>query len=98
MALEPVSIAAEIGKWSGQYEEAQTELSIEQDNLLIANNEEDAKDPGKKNVKRLTSIRQKVARLQIKLGLAKEFLDFWKDRMKDFIQLLKMIAEIASPR
>ncbi len=40
-------------------------------------------------------LRAQLARKNVVLGLYKEFIDFWKQVLKDFLALIKSIGELA---
>lgn len=48
-----------------------------------------------KNDKAFADLQMKITRLKTLLGLVKEFLDFWKNMIKEFMAMIKSINELA---
>lgn len=76
-----------IGEYSTRLEEATSKHAELQDKLLAATVEGKNPDP---------QIRAQMAKLSILMGLFKEFIEFWKQVIKDFLGLIKSINELAS--
>lgn len=78
---------ARIGEYSGALERATAKHAEVQDLLEAAALRGENAPP---------ELRKEMAKLSLLMGLYKEFIEFWKQVIKDFLALLKSVNELAS--
>ena len=92
MLLNVGLIITMIATYTQKYDDLLSAVAEQEENVA-ALKEDDNKDRG--------AIRQAIkllTKLKAQLNLAKTFLDFWLEALKDFIQLVKKTQELAFNR
>ena len=77
----------QIAKYSSLMEALAPQIQAKEGELLLAVN-----DPNKAKV---GEIQQVLTRLKTLMGLAKDFMEFWKEVIKGVMGILKSINELA---
>ena len=79
---------SKIAEYTGQIAATTVVIGIEEQNLLLATQS--------KNDQQITDVQQKLTQYKTLLSLLNQFLEFWKDVIKQTLAILKMFNELAT--
>ena len=88
---------AQVAKYTAKIEELTESRAVYEDMLLNikAGDKDSLSDEQKAMMK---SLHSEIAKLEIQIGLCKQFLEFWKEVLKSGLQILGMFNELIAGR
>lgn len=85
-----------IGFYTQLYDETTFTVNQLQTDLITQTGQAQAPGPGQAGAQQqVADLRKKLAIALAIQGLAKEFLDYWKQVVKDFLSMMKSLQELA---